>query len=206
MIDQSQGIIYISEQREKTIIGAKTQAALININDNYLDGGLGYCTKTPENCSVLIIPYIGDIEFIQANKKILVEENQAILLSSSEQMTYEVSNPYNDNAINFYEILIDKKIFDLELTIVDVDIQKKLNQLIEIYQNIKIGQFQSRKEYIYNLENFENNIFIYVISGAFEVQNRLLKSNDSLLLWNLKLLEFEALTNEAVILIFEFKK
>jgi hypothetical protein len=125
MIDQAQGIIYISEQREKTIIGAKTRTALININDNYLEGGLGYCTKTHENCSVLIIPYIGDIEYIQANKKILVEENQAILLSSSEQMTYEVSNPYNDDAINFYEILIDKKIFHSELTIVDIDIQKK---------------------------------------------------------------------------------
>jgi hypothetical protein len=50
-------------------------------------------------------------------------------------------------------------------------------------------------------------VFGFVIEGAFEFQNRLLETRDSIALWNedneTLQIEFEALSNDAIILIAE---
>lgn len=203
MIDQTEGIIFISEQREKTIIGAKTQTASVTINDNYLEGCLGCRTQIAENMSVLIIPFIGDIELITGDERKIIEENQVIFFSAVGQIDYEISNPYSNDTINFYEVLINHQVFALDESLVSVDIQKLPNQLLSISDSIKIGQYESRKEDNYYLSKVNNCVLIYIIAGAFEVKNRLLRPHDSLLLWNTQFLDFEALINDSVILIIE---
>ena len=63
----------------------------------------------------------------------------------------------------------------------------------------------SKKE---EIENFYRvypggDEFVFIIEGAFEVQNRLLEARDGLSLWNLSKLEFEALSNDAILMIIE---
>lgn len=66
-----------------------------------------------------------------------------------------------------------------------------------------IGMFDGRREAEYSLEDQEKNIFGIVINGAFEVQNRLLESRDALQLFDIQTLEFEALSNNAILMFFE---
>ena len=47
----------------------------------------------------------------------------------------------------------------------------------------------------------ESNVFAFVIDGVFEVQDRLLHARDGLALSNFKAIDFEALSNESVILL-----
>ncbi|MDZ7899219.1 MAG: hypothetical protein U5N85_14510 [Arcicella sp.] len=203
MIHQAEGIIFISEQRERTLIGAKTQTPSIVINDNYLEGGLSYQSQKVENISVLIIPYIGDIEFESENEKQIIEENQIISFFSKDETTYKICNPYENDTINFYEVLIGQELFLPNKNIINLDVQTQKNQLLSIHETIRMGQYDSRIEGFFNLSNNNKQVFIYVLSGAFEVEDRLLKAHDSLLLWNIENIEFEALTNDAVILIIE---
>ena len=42
-----------------------------------------------------------------------------------------------------------------------------------------------------------------VINGAFEIQNRLLENRDAIILWEITELEFEALSENALIIFFE---
>ena len=46
---------------------------------------------------------------------------------------------------------------------------------------------------------------VFVIHGAFEVENRLLESRDGLAIWNTDRIELEALSNEAILLLLEIK-
>lgn len=55
----------------------------------------------------------------------------------------------------------------------------------------------------YTLKNPKNSIFIFVIEGIFEVQNRLLHARDGLSLTDIDTVELEALSNDAVILLLE---
>jgi hypothetical protein len=67
----------------------------------------------------------------------------------------------------------------------------------------KIGLYGGRQEETVVNQNTANVLFSYVISGAFEVQNRLLEVGDALTLWNAEELEFEALSDGAVVLVME---
>jgi len=46
-------------------------------------------------------------------------------------------------------------------------------------------------------------VYVFVIEGAFEVQNRLLHARDGLSLSSATEVEFEALSNDAMLLILE---
>ncbi|MCC4229533.1 pirin family protein [Zunongwangia profunda] len=50
---------------------------------------------------------------------------------------------------------------------------------------------------------FNQNTFIYVISGAFEVNERLLETGETICFWDTHLIEFEALSKNAVFLMIE---
>jgi redox-sensitive bicupin YhaK (pirin superfamily) len=64
-----------------------------------------------------------------------------------------------------------------------------------------IGQYDGRAEGIFTSWNPNHSAFIFVIEGAFEVQNRLLERRDGLALRNAEMVEFEALSNGAIVLI-----
>lgn len=52
-------------------------------------------------------------------------------------------------------------------------------------------------------KNSRSSVFVYILSGVFEVQNRLLHMRDGLSLRNLEEVEFEALAQDSVILLAE---
>jgi hypothetical protein len=66
-----------------------------------------------------------------------------------------------------------------------------------------IGKFDGRKEGTHIVTDAGKGIFVFVIEGAFEVQNRLLQLRDGLALWNTASIEFEALSNDAILLLLE---
>lgn len=93
----------------------------------------------------------------------------------------------------------DSKLFDFDLT------QK--NQLISLFETANalgfVGIYEGRKEGLYKLKNPSNGIFVFVINGAFEVENRLLESKDGLRLQQIDNIEWEALSENAILLILE---
>lgn len=67
-----------------------------------------------------------------------------------------------------------------------------------------IGRYDGREEGIYEVQNPDaHGVFVFVIEGAFEVQNRLLHARDGLSLINVAEVDFEALSNDAMLLILE---
>jgi quercetin 2,3-dioxygenase len=66
-----------------------------------------------------------------------------------------------------------------------------------------IGKYDGRKKGIYSLQNKNNGIYCFVIEGAFEIQDRLLHAKDGLAIWNTDEIDFEALSNGAILLLFE---
>ncbi|MCW5912667.1 MAG: hypothetical protein KIT62_16480 [Cyclobacteriaceae bacterium] len=64
---------------------------------------------------------------------------------------------------------------------------------------VRAGMFDGRSEGELSLPNAGH--FIFVLEGAFEVQNRLLHARDALSLPSCSHLEFEALSNNAILLI-----
>jgi len=149
--------------------------------------------------SILIIPYIGDlyVENTRIGQK-CIEEHQTFSLQAN--LYSEILNPYQDEMVTFF-IAKYSNVLAEELN--DISIQVSKNELLPIPASSWIGQFEGRQKGEVSLSNNHKDILVYVVDGAFEVQDRLLHSEDALLLNSVDVVDFEALSNQAILLIFE---
>ena len=187
------------------------------LNDDTLAAEKSIVMKLEQNAEVILIPVVGAIEYHNSlGETGILEAGQLQIFSAEKSMDYEITNPYDAELVNFIQVWItnDNPDFIAGNQYGSIDLETK-NQLIPLFspenEGLKIqqevygyfGKYGGREEGIYKLKNPENGIFVFIIEGAFEVQNRLMESRDGLSLWNPEELEFEALSNDAIILILE---
>ncbi|MES2240758.1 MAG: hypothetical protein V4497_10935 [Bacteroidota bacterium] len=153
-----------------------------------------------------ILPLYGGIKLKdeQQNEHLIVTEQIQQIISNKES-NFEISNSFDQNVsflqIGFYS---ETSLFSNESLEFDFD---KKNKLIPLFENDTaaafIANFDGRKETHYQLKNAQNGIFVFVIQGAFEFENRLLETGDALSLKEIESAEWEALSQNAMILLIE---
>jgi quercetin 2,3-dioxygenase len=183
-------------------------------NDNTLAAGKGMKMQVEKPTAVFILPLVGGIEFKNnTGYHDFLEVGKVQVFSAEEGSEYEVLNPYeseqNDAClINYLEIWIENDtLLSSKTEQIKIDIEKQ-NELLTIFSQDEIivhfGKFTGRQEAVYSLRNSAKKLFVFVIEGAFEVDNKLMETRDGLALWNIAEIEMEALSDQAMILIFEF--
>ncbi|SEJ19805.1 hypothetical protein SAMN04487995_3722 [Dyadobacter koreensis] len=187
------------------------------LNDDTLAAGKSCIMKLEQNTEVILIPVVGAVEFHNSlGEPGILEAGQLQIFSAENSMNYEITNPYDKELVSFIQLWLknDNPNFVAGNQEGTIELDTK-NQLVPLFspkdEGLKIqqeayayiGKYGGREEGIYKLKNPENGIFVFIIEGAFEVQNRLMESRDGLSLWNPEELEFEALSNDAIILILE---
>jgi hypothetical protein len=173
--------------------------------------------STKEASHLLIIPITGDL-FYQGTHHDTTEVNigEVKICSLTAGNKFSIHNPYGSDFINFLQIWIrDESILENQsLKPVAFDLSKSLNHLVPVVPprastpthfpfELSIGQFGGRAETIYNLKNKNNTFFTFIISGAFEINGRLMHPRDGLALWDVSSIEIEALSAEATLLCLE---
>ena len=182
---------------------------ILACNDDTLAAGSKIAFQPPENTSILLLPVVGGVYYsISGSAKIWIEAGHALWLFIREDEELEISNPFETHPVNFLHIWLPGSASASQLTQeIPFDIEQNKNELQALIVNNKpvgyLGKFDGRKEGTCKVKNPGQGAFVFVIEGAFEVQNRLLQYRDGLALWNLKEVEFEALSNEAVLLLIE---
>lgn len=161
---------------------------------------ISFQLQRKERC--MILPIIGGIDVVQnAENLYFIHTGQVYLFPNCvSEMT--LKNPYLNESIHFIEMGIDR---DLNVEgIVSFDLSQK-NQCVELVHcdtyHCVIGVYGVRQDACYNVYNKHTFVLIYVIYGAFEVQNRLLESRDCLYIENIACVEYEALSENSIILI-----
>jgi quercetin 2,3-dioxygenase len=137
-----------------------------------------------------------------------VDVGQCFSFYSRDGMEAEISNPYKSELINFlrFEFEANFEVPDENLHS-SFDLGGNRNILVKVLSSqsvlVFIGKFDGRNEGTYKLNSPSNQVFVFIVEGAFEVQNRLLHARDGLALQGMAEVEFEALSNEAILLIVE---
>ncbi|MNL57654.1 hypothetical protein D3C87_1812330 [compost metagenome] len=86
----------------------------------------------------------------------------------------------------------------------DLSSHNKLHSLFEIENTFGfIGIYDGRKEGTFTLKNTNNGIFVFVINGAFEIEDRLLEAKDGLAIKKTRTIEWESLSQNAMLLVIE---
>lgn len=153
-----------------------------------------------------ILPLYGGIEYKdeQQNDNLIVTEQIQQIVSNAKS-NFEISNPFDKN-VSFLQMGFNTKPSAFTTTFLEFDFKEK-NKLISLFENNTasafIAQFGGRKEFHYQLKNNENGIFVFIINGAFEFENRLLEAGDALSLKEIEVVEWEALSENAMLLLIE---
>ncbi|GAB4017652.1 hypothetical protein GCM10028808_49670 [Spirosoma migulaei] len=192
--------------------------ALHLLNDNTLKAGYRIGMQVEQNTNVILLPLVGGLEYNSPVGTGFLEAGQAQTLSLSAAMKYEISNPYETELINFLEIWLTNQSSKFtpegHQTQFDLTNKNKLLPLFSIHEagqhgyaqwHSFIGTYDGRKDDVYSMTDTTNGVFVFILSGAFEVQNRLLHARDGLALTTIDNgeVEFEALSNDAVLMILE---
>lgn len=178
-------------------------------NDNTLAAGSGMKMQVEKPTEVLILPLVGGIEFKNSTGyHDFLEAGKMQIFSAEAGMEYEVLNPYETELINYLEIWIERESTSPETKSVNIDVEKS-NELLPVFSSSDthsygcFGKYDGREEGIYQVKNAGNCLYVFVIEGAFEFDNKLMEIRDGLAIWNANEIEFEALSNNAMLLIFE---
>jgi hypothetical protein len=182
------------------------------LNDETLMPECSHVLQVKEFCQVILLPVVGAIEVEeQGREPRFVNSGEALFLLAAPDEVYTITNPYPDEAINYLQIRVNGGPFlSTPMSSTGITVQFDLsekNALLPVRghngssAHLFIGQYDGRAEGIFTNWNSGNDTFIFVIEGAFEVQNRLLERRDGLALVNAEEVGFEALSNGAIILI-----
>lgn len=157
-----------------------------------------------DKTNLLIIVLYGEILINDFEKPISSE--QIFTLQSTKSGTVTIKNNLTEEKADVLVLELKNRNFENSFAIEDLNLHTK-NILHPISSNLKIpnfiGLYDGRKEQEYSLHGKGNSIFGMVINGAFEFQNRLLEVRDAILLSEIETLEFEALSENALLIFLE---
>ncbi|WP_267404344.1 MULTISPECIES: hypothetical protein [unclassified Chryseobacterium] len=158
----------------------------------------------PEKSSILVIVLYGEILINDFEKPISSE--QIFTLQSIESNILKIQNHLPNEKADILLLEFKNRTSETFFSVENLNLNEK-NTLIQISENLKfsnfIGLYDGREEQEYALYKKGKSIFGMVINGAFEFQNRLMETRDAILLSEVEILEFEALSENALILFFE---
>lgn len=214
---EREAIIYLAENRNSiqtetfrslsTLPNSNNNSvvnSIIRFADNTLLAQETSTISIKEDCAVILLPLVGSIEISEDKKCKIVNPSEIAYIFGQKGKQITVQNPYENEMINYLEIWIRGNEIKQENVIIhSVDLEKNRNKLVEIpsselTQKVFIGKYSGREEGILQIQN---NAFIFVINGIFEVNNCLLDSRDGFSLSNIEAIEFEGLGTENIILI-----
>lgn len=203
--------------------------ALCLLNDDTLQAGASLTVPVKQATEVMLLPVSGGLEY-QIEPVTgesgpgspvgnFLEPGQVQLLSVAAGTRYVVSNPYEAEDINFVQPWLTPASADISVNShrITFDLSHK-NALLPLFGPAGaepdecargrrfIGRYDGRQDDVYRIAGDPaNGIYVFVLQGAFEVQNRLLHEKDGLALRAVAdgLVEWEALPNDAVLLLIE---
>lgn len=158
-----------------------------------------------QDAVVWLLPFVGGIDFECGSEKGFVHIGQLQTITVKKGETLVISNPYENETVRYFHWHFStNRAAGSELT--DFDLSEK-NTLIPISKSEDIdtfiGIYEGRAEEEHKLGSNRNKLFTFIIRGAFEFQNRLLEASDALHLIGVESIEFEALSENAMLLVVE---
>lgn len=183
-------------------------------NENTLAGGYSLPVQVPSGVKWILLPLVGRVRFEYQDQIHFAEAGSLLSFRAAADSAGVIANAYDQELISYLEIRLaadPAPLPEVQLERVFFDLDRSRNRLVRLLSApsdppgfvLLAGKFDGRTDIVYRLGNPQNALFVFVIDGAFEVQNRLLHPRDGLSLSGLNELELEALSNDAVVLVME---
>jgi hypothetical protein len=194
------------------------------LNDVELAGNAGRLLNFTTEGYLILLPVTGDLLFKLNNaEQEHLEIGTIKIVHMRKGESLELNNPFEMDVINYLELQILTNTWaagELPCEQPSISFELEGHDLMRLTTaalpfNLSIGRFKGRQQGVYSTtpnadradhtatESTGSKVLCFVIAGAFEVQDRLLHMRDALYLYPIKELEFEALSENAILLIID---
>ena len=199
----------IWQENEKSTISEilwneKNTLALLSVKEVVLDIEGELRLSFNEERTLLILPLYGEIIITDFYETISAGISLTVNTQAGKDIVIKNLVYHDRSDLLIFEFKKEKSTQKYSKNELDFTLRNNAFKISKALQQPNfIGLYNGRAEGYYALRDSEKSIFGMVINGAFEFQNRLMENRDAILLWELEELEFEALSEDALILFME---
>ena len=194
--------------------------ALRVLNDDTVSGGMGFGEHPHDNMEIISIPLEGDLEHKDSMGNTTVIRNGDIqVMSAGTGIYHSEYNRNKDATVKFLQIWVfpNKKNvtprYD-QITMNPADRQNQFQQVLSpnpedagvwIHQDawFHLGKFDQDFSVDYSIKKEGNGLYVFVLSGQFEVDGQVLQTRDGLGVRQASDVSFKALSPGAEVLLME---
>ena len=193
--------------------------ALRVLNDDTVNGGMGFGKHPHENMEIISIPLEGKLEHQDSmGNKTIISKGEVQILSAGTGIFHSEKNHEHDKPVKFLQIWVfpDKKDIEPRYDQQAFLQEGRKNRFQTIVsplgtndEGIKINQnawlslidLQSKENNTYILNNSSNGVFVFVISGEIIIDSKILKLRDGLAISDSKSFEIESNVDSEILLL-----
>ena len=193
--------------------------ALRVLNDDSVEGGMGFGTHPHDNMEIISIPLEGDLEHRDSMNNIAVIKNGDIqVMSAGTGIQHSEYNKSKDNKVKFLQIWVFPNAKNVtprydQITLNAADRHNTFQQILSpnaddagvwIHQNawFHLAKFDKGTSKEYSIKSKGNGLYIFNLSGDIKVGEQVLNARDGYGIWDFEKLTISA-DSEAEFLLME---
>ena len=201
--------------------GKENFGALRVLNDDVIQGGMGFGEHPHDNMEIITIPIQGSLKHkdSMSEKWIPLETGEVQVMSAGTGVMHSERNNSATDYINLFQIWVipDKTGVEPAYDQMKFEVKDRINKLqtlvsshrdkeegsLKIHQDAKISRIDLSKDnkFTYSLISNDHGVYMMLISGEIHVQDYSLKSRDALGISKISDFTINAMQDAEVLLI-----
>lgn len=191
--------------------------ALRVLNDDIVQGGMGFGTHPHANMEIISIPLSGDLEHKDSmNNVAVIKQNDVQVMSAGTGIYHSEYNKNKDALVNFLQIWVFPKQKDIEprydqITLKAEDRKGKLQQIVSPAKDADgvwinqdawfyLGSLEKGFSTTHKINKKGNGIYAFVIEGDVTIEGQNLNKRDGFGVWNVDSIAIKAVSNAELLL------
>lgn len=194
--------------------------ALRVLNDDIVDGGMGFGMHPHDNMEIISIPLEGDLEHKDSMGNIgVIKQGDIQVMSAGKGVYHSEYNKNKDKRVKLLQIWVFPNKQDVDprydqITLNPEDKKNKFQQIVSpnpedngmwIHQNawFNLGEFDKDITQAYKLNDKTNGVYVFIIKGKADIEGQQLDTRDGMGIWSTDSLTITTLEPETEILLME---
>lgn len=192
--------------------------ALRVLNDDYVDGGMGFGKHPHDNMEIISIPLSGDLEHKDSmGNTTVIKQNDVQIMSAGTGVQHSEYNKNKGEKVNFLQLWIFPKIRNItprydQKTFDPADRLNKLQQIVSPVETdpgvtinqdawLHLGNFENGFNSNYTIHQKGNGVYVFVLNGDVTINDQKLNKRDGLGIWETDKFSITANSNAEILLI-----
>ncbi len=174
--------------------------ALRVLNDDFVEGGMGFGKHPHDNMEIISIPLAGDLEHKDSMGNItVIKQNDVQIMSAGTGVQHSEYNRNKGEKVNFLQLWIFPKVKNIEprydqKTFDPADRNNKWQEIVSPLSNgkgviinqdawLQLASFEKGFNSDYKLKQKGNGVYLFLIDGDITVTNQKLNKRDGIGIW-----------------------